>query len=165
MEIRHIRLEDAEQFVNLLVSVDASNMMLFEPGERKTSTEQEEKRIETFLMQKNSTIIVAEEDERLIGYLMLVGGHTSRNEHSARIITGIAEEFRGRGIAAKLFNKAFRWAKEVGITRLGLTVIKHNEKAFNLYKKLGFEVEGERVHSLLLNNEPVNEIYLYKLIE
>lgn len=164
MKIRHIRLEDAEQFAHLLVSVDASNMMLFEPGERKTSTEQEEKRIEMFLMQKNSTIIVAEEDERLIGYLMLIGGHTSRNEHSARIITGITEEFRGKGIASKMFQEAFRWAKQIGITRLGLTVIKHNEKAYKLYKKLGFEVEGERVHSLLLNGEPVNEWYLYKLV-
>lgn len=164
MNIRHIRLEDAEQFAHLLVSIDSSNMMLFDPGERKTSIDQEEKRIEKILLQSNSTIIVAEEDDRLAGYVMVLGGTTARNQHSARIVTGVVEEHRGKGVAEKMLKEAFRWAKEVGVTRLGLTMIKHNEKAYKLYKKLGFEVEGERVHSLMVNGKPVNELYLYKLL-
>lgn len=164
MNIRHIRLEDAEQFTNLLISVDASNMMLYEPGERKTSQDQEEKRIETILLQRNSTIIIAEKDNRLIGYLLILGGNSIRTRHSAYIVMGIIEEFRGKGIGAKLFEEAFHWSKENGITRLGMTVLKHNKRAARLYEKLGFEIEGEKVHSLMINNEPVNELYLYKLL-
>jgi RimJ/RimL family protein N-acetyltransferase len=58
----------------------------------------------------------------------------------------------------------FVWAKDVGISRLGLTVIKGNTKAFNLYKKMGFVLEGEKVHSLKINGEFVNEYYLYNLL-
>ena len=72
--------------------------------------------------------------------------------------------YQGQGIASRLFVQLFDWAKEVGITRLGLTVIKDNTKAFNLYKKMGFVLEGEKVHSLMINGELVNEYYLYKLL-
>ena len=66
---------------------------------------------------------------------------------------GVLEDYQGQGIATKLFNKAFEWAKEVGILRLGLTVMKGNDKAFNLYRKMGFVLEGERVQSLRVNGE------------
>lgn len=164
MEIRHISLEDAEQFSNLLLSVDSSNMMLYEPGERKTSTEQEEKHIEGILMQTNSTILVAEENDRLVGFVAILGGLSSRNQHSAFITAGVTEEFRGKGIATKLLKEGTRWAKEVGITRLSINIMKHNEKAFSLYQKLGFEVEGEKVNSLIVNGQPVDEFYMYKLL-
>lgn len=165
MNIRHIRLEDAEQFSNLLLSVDSSNMMLFDPGERKTSTEQEEKHIEKILLQGNSTIIVAEIDNRLVGFTFVLGGMSSRTQHSAQISVGVTEEYRGKGVAGRMLKEAFRWAKEVGLTRLGVTVMKHNEKAFSLYRKMGFEVEGERIQSLMLNGKPVDELYMYKLIK
>jgi RimJ/RimL family protein N-acetyltransferase len=58
----------------------------------------------------------------------------------------------------------FQWAKEKEISRLELTVIKDNVKAFNLYKKMGFILEGEKVHSLIIDGLPVNEYYLYKLL-
>ncbi|RKO61454.1 hypothetical protein Cdeb_01403 [Caldibacillus debilis GB1] len=45
-------------------------------------------------------------------------------------------------------------------SRPELTVIKDNEKAFNLYRKMGFVLEGEKVHSLIINGKPVNE-YIY----
>jgi RimJ/RimL family protein N-acetyltransferase len=164
MNIRHIRLEDAEQFANLLVSVDSSNMMLFEPGERKTSRDQEEQRIESILFQANSTIIVAEEADRLIGYLLVLGGQKIRKRHSGHIVTGVLEEFRGKGIGALLFNESLQWAKEAGVTRFELTVIKSNERAVKFYENLGFKVEGEKVDSLMLNGQLVNEVCLYKLL-
>ncbi|MFK4998454.1 GNAT family N-acetyltransferase [Bacillus sp. N9] len=107
MIIRQIKLEDAEQFANLLVSIDASNMMLYDPGERKTSQEQEEKRIEAILLQGNSTIIVAEQNDRLIGYVIIFGGTSNRNRHSAYIVCGVLEDYRGQGIAVMLFEEAF----------------------------------------------------------
>ncbi|MBD8006604.1 GNAT family N-acetyltransferase [Bacillus norwichensis] len=164
MEIRHIRLEDAEQFSTLIASVDSSNMMLFEPGERKTSKEQEEQNIEKILLQSNSTIIVAEDNDRLIGFVTVLGGESSRSQHAARISVGVTEEFRGKGVATRLLKEAFRWSKEMGLSRLGVTVMKHNERAFSLYLKMGFEVEGEKFQSLMINGKPIDEFYLYKLL-
>ena len=88
----------------------------------------------------------------------------TQNQHSAYLVLGVLEDYQGQGIATKLFNRVFEWAKEVEITRLELTVIKDNTKAFNLYRKMGFVLEGEKVHSLIINGQPVNEYYLYKLL-
>ncbi|GIN87923.1 GCN5 family N-acetyltransferase [Heyndrickxia sporothermodurans] len=164
MKIRSIQLSDAESFVHLLTEIDDSGFMLFEPGERVTNKEKEEKRIARFLEDGRSTILVAVADEQLIGYLIAIGGSVNRKKHSAYLVLGVSEKYRGKGVASQLFNELFKWAKEKEFTRLELTVIKENEKAFQLYRKMGFVLEGEKVHSLIIDEKPVNEYYLYKLI-
>lgn len=164
MKIRSIQLSDAESFVHLLTEIDDSGFMLFEPGERVTNKEKEEKRIARFLEDGRSTILVAVADEQLIGYMIAIGGSVNRKKHSAYLVLGVSEKYRGKGVASQLFNELFKWAKEKEFTRLELTVIKENEKAFQLYRKMGFVLEGEKVHSLIIDEKPVNEYYLYKLI-
>lgn len=164
MIIRPIEVRDAEKFLALSKEIDGSGFMLFEPGERKTTVEQQKKSIKHILSEQNSNIFVAEVEDRLVGYITVLGGNVQRNRHRAYLVLGVHEDYQGQGVATKLFNNVFDWAKEVGITRLELTVIKNNTKAFNLYKKMGFVIEGEKVHSLKINGEYVNEYYLYKLL-
>ena len=164
MIIRSIAESDAENFVELSKEIDASGFMLHDPGERDTTVEQQRKSIERILTEKNTVFLVAEADNKLVGFIAAFGGKLIRNKHSAYLVLGILEAYQGQEIATKLFQRIFEWAKEVGISRLELTVIKENIKAFNLYRKMGFVVEGEKVNSLMINGEPVNEYYLYKLI-
>ena len=164
MIIRPIELADAEGFIELSKKIDESNMMLFEPGERTTTTEQQKASIERIVSEERTVFFVAESEGELLGFIAAMGSDLKRTRHSATIVLGVLEEYRGQGIASQLFNRVFEWAKEVGITRLGLTVIKENSKAFNLYRKMGFAIEGEKVHSLMINSQPVNEYYLYKLV-
>ncbi|WP_257984290.1 GNAT family N-acetyltransferase [Neobacillus cucumis] len=133
-------------------------------GERQTTVEQQRKSIERSLSEQNSIFFVAEIENKLVGFIAVIGSNLNRNRHSANIVLSVLEDYRGQGMATKLFNKVFEWAKEVGILRLGLTVIKDNKKAFNLYSKMGFGLEGERVQSSKINGEFVNEYYLYKLL-
>ncbi|MFJ7975968.1 N-acetyltransferase family protein [Peribacillus sp. JNUCC 23] len=162
--IRPIEVRDAEGFIELSKRIDDSHFMLFEPGERKTTREQQIKSIERILSEKKSIIFVVERENKLVGFIAAFGGNVKRNQHSAYLVLGVLEEFQGQGIASKLFNRVFEWARENELSRLGLTVIKDNSKAFNLYRKMGFILEGEKVHSLIINGEPVNEYYLYKLL-
>lgn len=164
MIIRPIHLNDAERFLELSKKVEESGFMLYEPHENKRTVEQQMKIIEDILSVKNSIIFVAEIDNKLVGFIQAIGGRLKRNRHSAYLVLGVQEDFQGMGIATKLMNQIFSWAKEQDISRLGLTVIKNNDKAFNLYRKMGFVIEGEKVHSLKINGEFVNEYYLYKLI-
>lgn len=162
--IRPIEVKDAESFLALNKKIDESNFMLFEPGERKTTPEQQRQAIERILSDKSSVFYVAESEEKLVGFIAAIGSHLKRKRHSAYLVLGVLEEYQGQGIASKLFNQIFEWAKEVEITRLELTVIKDNMKAFNLYRKMGFVLEGEKVHSLMIDGQPINEYYLYKLL-
>jgi hypothetical protein len=57
MLIREIKIEDAENLLNLIKEVEAeSKYMLMEPGERKTTHEQQRKHLERLGQQNNSTI-------------------------------------------------------------------------------------------------------------
>jgi len=57
-----------------------------------------------------------------------------------------------------------RWAREKEIRRLELTVVVHNEAALAFYRRMGFEIEGRKKHSLLINNCYVDEYLMAKLL-
>lgn len=75
-------------------------------------------------------MLVAEGEEELAGFIAAIGNNLKRTQHRAYIVIGLLEEFRGKGIGKSLFEQLFIWAKQNGITRLELTVIKENDRAF-----------------------------------
>lgn len=58
----------------------------------------------------------------------------------------VLPKYTGRGIAKELLNKAIAHSKEDGFTIIGLEVTDNNLRAVEIYKKLGFAVEGRRGH-------------------
>jgi RimJ/RimL family protein N-acetyltransferase len=165
MDIREITRDDASNFASLTQQVEKeSDFMLFEPGERKITPEQQFKRIEAIEQEENSTIFIVEETNKLVAYMVVIGGFASRNKHSAYLVIGVLKEFSGRGIGTKLFEKLHKWTIEHKIHRLELTVMNHNERAISLYKKVGFEIEGIKRHSLFINGNYIDEYYMAKLV-
>jgi RimJ/RimL family protein N-acetyltransferase len=162
--IRVAEPNDAKQLVNLIEQVESSGFMLFEPGERKISEEQMGKRIDSIKEEKSSTILIAEDNGNIIGYLFAVGGNPTRVKHSVYIAVGVGENQRGTGIGARLFEALEEWANIQNIHRLELTVMTHNIAGIALYKKMGFEIEGTKRDSLLINGEYVDEYYMSKLL-
>ncbi|ETI70770.1 GNAT family N-acetyltransferase [Neobacillus vireti] len=164
MVIREIKVSDAENLVRLILQVEAeSKFMLMEAGERQVTPEQQKIRIENMIKSENSTIFVAEKDNTLIGYLFAIGGTVRRTKHSAYIVIGILKDYRGKGIGTKLFTKLEEWAIGRKIHRLELTVVSGNEAGVALYKRMGFEIEGIKKHSLLIAGEYTDEYYMAKL--
>lgn len=130
-------MEDSGKLLILIKEVErTSAFMLMEPGEREMTLEQQQKWIEIIDKQKNSTIFVAEENGQLIGYLFLMGGSVKRTEHSAYLVIGILQDYRGKGVGTKLFDKATNWASKHNISRLELTVVTENKSGVVLYKKV-----------------------------
>ncbi|WP_226679983.1 GNAT family N-acetyltransferase [Sutcliffiella horikoshii] len=165
MLIREIRMQDAENLLILIKEVErTSAFMLMEPGEREMTLEQQQKRIEIMDKQNNSTIFVAEENGKLIGYLFVMGGSTKRTKHSAYLVIGILQEHRGKGIGTKLFEHVTTWASNHDISRLELTVVTENESGVALYKRSGFDIEGTKRNSLMINDRAYDEYYMSKLL-
>jgi RimJ/RimL family protein N-acetyltransferase len=165
MIIREVNTEDADGLVRLIQQVESeSPYMLFEAGERKIEPEQQVERIEAIKKEGNSTIFVAEENTELIGYLIVMGGNAIRNKHSVYLVIGILSQYRGLGVGTKLFEELEKWAMVHQIHRLELSVVTRNEAGLRLYKKMGFEIEGTKRHSLLINGEFVDEYYMSKLL-
>ena len=165
MIIREISGEDSEKFRNLVKEVEAnSDFMLMEPGERQTTPEQQRNVLERLSEESHSTIFVAEENEKLVGYLMAIGGSVKRTKHSAYLVVGILREFRGKGIGTALFQNLDIWARNHAISRLELTTVTQNEAGVALYKKSGFEIEGTKRNSLCINGLSYDEYYMSKLL-
>lgn len=165
MIIREIKISDAHNFTNLIKEVESnSDFMLMEDGERKTTPKQQMKLLERFEAKRNSTVLVAEDNDELVGYLFAIGGATKRTEHTARLVIGILTEYRGKGIGTRLYNSVTYWAEKQRLTRLELTVVKDNIAGVELYKKYGFEIEGTKRHSLIINGKYFDEYYMAKLL-
>jgi RimJ/RimL family protein N-acetyltransferase len=166
MLIREVQLEDAEIFISLVKRVESeAEFMLMGAGERKTTPEQQRKQLEHIKQQSNSTIFVAEQENgKLVGYLIAIGGSVKRTKHSAYLVIGILEYYRGRGIGTSLFQRLEEWAINSTISRLELTVVTKNEAGIALYKKSGFEVEGIKGKSLMVDDEFFNEYLMSKLL-
>ncbi|MNW62917.1 Aminoglycoside N(6')-acetyltransferase type 1 [compost metagenome] len=139
--------------------------MLLEPGERQTGIKQAEDMIESFANAENSILLGAEVEGSLAGYLSVRGGSVRRNRHSAYIVIGILKEFQGMGLGSALFKELENWAKETGIIRLELTVMVHNVRALALYTKNGFEIEGTKIKSLMVEGKWVDEYYMSRIFQ
>ncbi|MDR6224982.1 RimJ/RimL family protein N-acetyltransferase [Desmospora profundinema] len=158
-------MEDAAAYLALQKRLDKeTSFMLLEPGERTAGVEETAKRIQSAVEQKNRTILVAEVAGRLVGWMELIGGGVRRNRHSAYIVVGIRQTYTGQGIGTRLFTAGENWARQNGIHRLELTVMVHNRAALALYPKRGFQVEGIRRDSLLVDGRYVDEYGMSKLI-
>ena len=163
--IREIQESDAAAFLELCLALDSeTKFMMLEPGERTLNVDEQRERICSLASRENATILVAEVDSQLVGYIFADGGRYQRNQHAAHIVIGIRAAFTGQGIGALLFQELFDWALNHGLTRLELTAMAHNERGVNLYRKMGFEVEGLRRRSLFVDGDYVDEYAMSMLL-
>lgn len=161
--VRKIQIEDAKEFLEMLKQLDGETKnMLFEEGERRSTVEDIKKQIEE-ASQSDSLLLVAIKDNKLVGFLSADRGFANRIRHSAYIVIGILADYRGNRIGSHLFEELDKWAKDSKIIRLELTVMKHNEAGVNLYKKMGYEIEGTKVKSLVVDGQFVDEYYMAKI--
>jgi ribosomal protein S18 acetylase RimI-like enzyme len=166
MRIRNIEPEeDAGRLLAMQFQLDMETAyMMLEPGERDNSQEKLESHLKAAIS-NGSIILVAEtNEEEIIGYVWAERGTPRRIRHSAYIVTGIREGYRGKGVGSSLFKELEKQAREKGITRLELTVIKENTPALNLYQKMGYRIEGEKPESLFTEGRYLDEYYMGKLI-
>ena len=89
----------------------------------------------------NSFVIVAEIDNKVVGYLL--GEESSIPYYDFKIAElcnmCIDENYRGRGIGNALYQEFENYFKERGITRFIVTASFKNENAKAFYRKMGFE--------------------------
>ncbi|WP_171014921.1 GNAT family N-acetyltransferase [Culicoidibacter larvae] len=165
MEIRKLEYKDAKALVALMYAMDEqTKFMLYAPGERRMTVRQME---ESIANQKHngSVMFGAFAGKELLGYILGQRNTLSRTKHKLYIVIGIDQQAAGRGLGTQLFAALEAWvATQQGISRLELTVMSHNQAAIALYRKFGFEVEGESHCGLMVDGQCVNEYFMYKLV-
>ncbi|MGR9050985.1 GNAT family N-acetyltransferase [Halobacillus faecis] len=163
--IRTAEAFDAAAYRNLIGQLESeSDFLLYGKSERESTIEQVEGLIQKIEKEENSTIFLSELNGRVNGHVTVFGGGAPRNLHAASIITGVLKDFYGQGVAQELFHHLFQWAEEKGVTRLDLTVMVHNERAVHFYERMGFEKEGVKRESLIINGSPIDEYVMAKIL-
>ncbi len=165
--IRPVRVEDAEDYLRLSLALDnETKFMLYEPGERTTTVDEQRKRLQAVLSSGNGLIFVAEaETGELVGLLGAIGGPARRNRETVHIFVGVRQAYAGQGIGRRLFEAMETWARAWGAHRLELTVMAHNQHALGLYQKLGFVIEGRLRDALKVDGAYVDEFTMCKILE
>lgn len=160
LKYKELKKADGEKYLKLLKQLDQeTSFMLYEPDERETTIKEMEQKIEK-INDQGGVIIAAELENQLIGFVTASRIPLKRVKHRVHIVVGVLKEESGKGIGTKLFKKLIEWAINNEISRLELTVMKHNERAINLYKKIGFEIEGIKKNSLIIDKNLVDEYYM-----
>lgn len=164
MLIRRINTNDSEQFLKMAKKLDTeTKFMMYEPGERKTTIDEMNKKIIDIFNSK-SILLIAEDSGKIVGFISAERGFAKRIKHSAYIVIGVLNSYSGRGIGTKLLEHIEKWAIENNVKRLELTVMTHNKNGIKLYEKMGFKKEGIKVKSLLIDGKYIDEYYMAKIL-
>lgn len=162
MKIRQIETGDADNFLNMLRKLDTeTEFMMYEPGERRTTLEEQKEIIER-IQENGDPVFLVESGEEVVGFLGGKRGGCNRVRHTVYIAMGIVKDHRGKGIGRKLMEQLDRWNVENDIARSELTVMCHNERAVRLYEGMGYQIEGRRKKSLVVEGKFVDEYYMGK---
>ena len=94
-----------------------------------------------------------------IGYFRT--SNYSQEKKSIYIGCDLHKDFRGKKLAYNAYvNFIYKIFEKYDIDNIYLEVLENNIIAFNLYKKLGFIVENEKIQTVFRNNDYVNSILM-----
>lgn len=98
------------------------------------------------ISQDNSCQLLARSQGQLIGMVLIRGGFLRRMAHVGKLEIFLRTDCREKGAGRTLMNAALDWARaHTGLTKIGLSVFEDNERAVQLYRSMGFQIEGRRV--------------------
>ncbi len=83
------------------------------------------------------------DDDKLIAFTLNGIGEFNSRKTAYDTGTGTIKEYRGRGLASKIFTDSLPFLKEAGVSQYLLEVLQHNTSAVSVYRKLGFAVSRE----------------------
>ena len=111
--------------------------------------------LETTKEEANSIILIAKIDDKIIGIASINSSSKDRFKHVGEFGIVIVKQYCGLGLGKKIMDYLVEWSKSNGITKkISLVTNENNYRAIDLYKKVGFEVEG-----ILKKDNYVNGIY------
>ncbi|MFK4425124.1 N-acetyltransferase family protein [Bacillus mycoides] len=134
---------DAEQLSEIRVQIDGeTENMDREAGEGFIDKIGFQKIVKTDSEEMKNLFLVAEVHNRIVGFSRCEGSNLKRLSHKVEFGVCILREFWGYGMGKSLLQQSIQWADENEVKKISLQVLETNEKAIQLYKKLGLEVEG-----------------------
>jgi ribosomal protein S18 acetylase RimI-like enzyme len=141
--IRSAVNKDAEALSIIRLQIDGETENLDrEKGEAFIDALGFEQMIKSDTENKNNLFLVAEAQDKLVGFSRCEGNRLNRLSHKVEFGVGVLRDYWGCSIGKNLLKESIHWADSNGIKKMTLNVLETNEKAIKLYEKMGFEIEG-----------------------
>jgi RimJ/RimL family protein N-acetyltransferase len=115
----------------------------------------------------NMVTILAEENDRLIGYSSLHRSNILWTRHLGEILMLVSNNYRGKGVGRQLIQQIFPCAHEFGFQKLMLQMMSTQRDAQTLFHHLGFIPEAllhdwaidrnGRTHDMIIMSREVDE--------
>lgn len=151
--IRTIEASDAKSFINLQEEIFSETEFMYNvPNELELTVQQLRKNQSYWKKPKTRTILVCIVEGEFAGYAIIHGYKHLKVKHVASVHLAVKAEHQRQGIGQTLMEEAENWSKERAITRLELSVMTHNDHAIQLFEKMGYQHEGKRNQSIMINN-------------
>ena len=92
------------------------------------------------LLDKSALVLLAQENDKLIGYL--TGRQKNLGYRKSKCIEienmGVTSKYRSKGVGSRLINECISWAKKQGYKKVYVNSYFKNIQAISFYKRNGF---------------------------
>ncbi|WP_179123794.1 GNAT family N-acetyltransferase [Paraliobacillus ryukyuensis] len=142
--IRVPKKADAPQIIDYvnLVAEETDNLT-FGQGEFSVTVEAEEHLIEQSNNDPNRLFLIACEQDSVIAMMTFQARTRERLKHYGEFGLSVQKQYWGKGIAKSMLTQLIEWAKDnQQIRKINLEVRADNDRAIQLYKRVGFREEG-----------------------
>jgi len=158
--VRAAAPEDAERVIAHAIAMtdEASRWLPMQPDEFPLTVEQERAFLAEVARSDNSLFLLAEVAGEVVGILNYRGGTRRAMRHVATLGVSVRRAWQGKGIGRALMTEAIHRARSSGvIRRLDLMVYCDNQRAIQLYERLGFVAEGVHRKAILREGQFIDE--------
>ncbi|MGQ4914266.1 MAG: GNAT family N-acetyltransferase [Candidatus Asgardarchaeia archaeon] len=142
VNIRLATTQDDEKIWNMVLRLSESTMMFLRP-EGFTRSD-----IDNWLTESEldtMAVFVAEHTEnnqQVVVALGLIYKGQFQHSHVAELSIVVRDDFQSVGLGTQMTQFMIDYARARGLKKLILRVYADNERAYHMYRKLGFEIEG-----------------------
>lgn len=142
--LRSARLDEAEMLIDYLKNVAGETRFLMsEPDEIKYTKKDEEQFIYEHNQSKDALLMLAFVDGEYAGNCSFESKSGSRRtKHRAGIGIALFQKYTGFGLGKLMLKRLLTELENLGFEQAELTLVSNNEKAYHLYKSLGFKECG-----------------------
>ena len=138
IETRQLEFSDSASLYKFYIGLSPEVHALYRPFGEVTQDI-----IETHLAETDARLHISWglwDEKRIIGHCFVM-----RVADSHPIFgIGLDTQYQGKGYGAGIASAILNHCDHLEINSITLTVVKHNLRAFNMYKKLGFVVHGDQ---------------------
>lgn len=138
--LRSVLPSDAEAMLAFLKdTAGGTDYLLRYPEECTEDVPGETRFLEAICQSPNSAMLVCVVDGVLAGNVALQGNTRLKIRHRGSLALAVRKDYWGLGIATMLMETAISLAADCGMVYLELDYMDKNQRAGNLYRRLGFQ--------------------------